>query len=214
MHTFKTNTIVMKKQILCSLIILTSLISLRAQTITGTITTQPCNNNGVCAVSVIGLNLPITYAYWNGYTQVIHSNVNSFSDQFIGFSPYGSGYVYVEATDGTNTVANSFNYVVPFYISANNVNPICPNTTGTLTASTYSGTTGPFSYTWTNVVTSATYTGNLALVPIGQYSLVVVDQITGCRNELGDTSIYVSQTSNINVTYSTTTATVLMVQPV
>lgn len=196
----------MKKRILFTLIIITCLISLRAQTITGTITTQPCNNNGVCAVSVIGLSMPITYTYWNGYTQVIHSNVNSLSDQFIGFSSYGSGYVYVEATDGINSVANSFNYVVPFHVSANNVNPICPNTTGTLTANTYSGTTGPFSYTWTNLVTNATYTGNIALVPVGQYSLVVVDQITGCRNELADSSIYVSQTSNINITYSTTIA--------
>ncbi len=196
----------MKKRILFTLIIITCLISLRAQTITGTITTQPCNNNGVCAVSVIGLSMPITYTYWNGYTQVIHSNVNSLSDQFIGFSPYGSGYVYVEATDGVNSVANSFNYVVPFHVSANNVNPICPNTTGTLTANTYSGTTGPFSYTWTNLVTNATYTGNIAVVPVGQYSLVVVDQTTGCRNELADSSIYVSQTSNINITYSTTIA--------
>lgn len=203
---FRANLLNMKKTILTLLVIITSALTFKAQTITGTITTQPCNNNGVCVVTVTGLNMPVTYTYYNGYTQVIHSNVNSLTDQFSGFSPYGFGYVYVEATDGVNSVGNSFNYLVPFQVSTNNVNPICPNITGTLTATTYSGTSGPFSFTWTNVATNAIYTGSIAVVPVGQYSLTVMDQTSGCTNQVGDTSIYVSQTSNINISYSSTDA--------
>lgn len=199
-------SITMKAKLLIAVITILGVVNASAQTMTGSVTTQPCNNNGVCVVNVTGLTPPINYTYWNGNVQVFHNNVNSLSDQLTGFSSGGYGSIYCQASDGVNFVSNQFLYTVPFYVSTSSSNAICPSTTGTLSASTFSGSPGPFTYSWTNIVTNANYTGNNVMVPVGEYSLVVTDQVTGCTNQVGDSSVYIAQTSNINVTYSTTTA--------
>lgn len=198
---------IMKKTMRTLIVTLICAISMKSQTLTGTITTQPCNNNGVYSVSVVGLTPPISYTYYTGGGAIIHSNVNSTTDQLINFPAYSNQYVYCFASDGTNNAyGQSSYYALPFYVSASGSPAICPATAGTLTASTYSGSPGPFTYNWTNIITLANYSGNTVLVPIGEYSLVVTDQITGCTNLVGDSSIYIDQLSNINISYSTTAA--------
>ena len=199
-------SIIMKTKLLSAFIALIGVVNANAQTMTGSVTTQPCNNNGVCVVNVVGLTPPINYTYWNGNVQIAHNNVNSLSDQLTSFSSNGYGSIYCQASDGVNFVSNQFYYTVPFYVSINSINPICPNTTGTLSATTFSGTTGPFTFNWTNINTAVSYPGNNILAPIGGYSLVVTDITTGCANQVGDSSVYLYQSSNINITYSTTTA--------
>ncbi|MES2761972.1 MAG: T9SS type A sorting domain-containing protein [Bacteroidota bacterium] len=197
----------MKKIVLSIFITLCGVINSNAQTMTGTVTTVPCNHNGVYSVTVSGLTAPISYTYYlGGGSAVIHSNVNSLTDQLTGFAAGGYGYIYCSASDGVNFASVSAYYTMPFYVSTSSTNPICPNTTGTLSASSFSGTPGPFTYNWTNTTTLANYSGNNIPVPIGQYSLSVTDQMTGCVVEVGDTASYISQTSNINLTYSTTPA--------
>ena len=59
-------SITMKTKLLITVITILGVVNAGAQTLTGTVTTQPCNNNGVCVVNVTGLTPPINYTYWNG----------------------------------------------------------------------------------------------------------------------------------------------------
>jgi hypothetical protein len=180
-------------------------IVLNAQTLTGTVTTQPCNYNGVYQVTATGLIPPISYTYYIGGSTIVHSNVNSLTDQLSGFAA-SNGYIGCSASDGINYAFANGAYTMPFYVNESSTAPVCPNTTGTLSASTFSGTPGPFDYTWTNLTSLNTYTGNNIPAPVGDYSLSVTDQVTGCVVLVADSALYLYQASNINITYSTTTA--------
>lgn len=177
-----------------------------AQTITGSITTQPCNNNGALSVTVTGLVPPISYTYYVGNISVVHSNINSLNDQLIGFSASNYNAVFCSAYDGINYVNTNLNFNSPFYVSANATNAICPATNGTLSASTFSGTPGPFNYYWTDMNTGLSYLGNNISAPVGTYSLMVTDQLTGCNVQIADTATTIYQQSNINLTYTSTVA--------
>lgn len=198
----------MKTKLLSAFIAILGIVNANAQTITGTITTVPCNNNGVYSVSVSGLTAPISYTYYINYfsTPIVHSGVNSLTDQLTGFPASSSAIAYCYASDGVNTVYVYNSYTLPFHVNATSVNAFCPSTTGTLTASTFSGTPGPFTYYWTNGNTLLSYTGNNIPAPVGTYSLLVTDQVTGCNVQVADTATTIFQQSNINITYSTTTA--------
>ncbi len=197
----------MKKVILCIFTILTCIVNTKAQTLTGTITNQPCNNDGVYAVTATGLTPPISYTYYVGGGSVIHSGVNSLTDQVTNFSSTNYGTISCSASDGTNTAWCQNNYNVPFYVNNSVINPLCPSTTGTLSAYTYSGTPGPFTYNWTNIVTTASIQGSTVTASVGTYSLIVTDQVTGCVVLLNnDTSINITQNSGINLSFSTTPA--------
>jgi hypothetical protein len=196
----------MKKLLLSALAALCGVTSSNAQTMTGTVTTVPCNHDGVYAVTVTGLTAPISYTYYIGASgPVVHSNVNSLTDQVTGFSPSNYGYVQCFASDGVNSASVYSNYSMPFIVVTSATNPMCPNTTGTLSASSFSGTPGPFTYNWTNINTLANYIGNNIPAPIGQYTVSVTDQVTGCIVEAADSS-YIYQTSNITLNYFTTAA--------
>ena len=200
-------SITMKTKLLIAVITILGVVNANAQTMTGIVTTQPCNNNGVYLVVTNGLTAPISYTYYVGNgAPIIHLNVNSVSDQLTGFSANSYGYIQCYASDGVNFVSSFNNYNMPFYVSTSNIDPICPNTTGTLSANTYSGTTGPFSYNWTNTISFVNYSGNNIPASVGTYSLSVMDQVTGCIVEVTDSASAITQQSNINLTYSTTSA--------
>ncbi|MES2514446.1 MAG: T9SS type A sorting domain-containing protein [Bacteroidota bacterium] len=196
----------MKKLLLTAFAALCGVTASNAQTMTGTVTTVPCNHDGVYAVTVSGLTAPISYTYYIGSSgTVVHSNVNSLTDQVTGFSASNYGYVQCYASDGVNSASVYNNYAMPFNVSTSATNPMCPNTTGTLSATSFSGTPGPFTYNWTNITTLANYMGNNIPAPIGQYTVAVTDQVTGCVVEASDSS-FIYQSSNINLTYFTTPA--------
>jgi hypothetical protein len=176
------------------------------QTVTGTVTQAPCNNDGIYSVTTSGLPLPITYTYYVGTQTYIHANVNSTTDQLTGFGMSSDSYIYCEATSGSLSAFAYDSYTPSFEFTVNGVSPVCPVTMGTVNATFVSGTPGPFNFTWTNTGTSSTYTGNNISVPVGSYSVEIEDQITGCVLEIGDTSIYLQQLSNITATFTETPA--------
>lgn len=193
------------KKLLLSCIALFSVISMHSQNLTATMTTQPCNYDGVCSVTVTGLTAPITYTYYNGSQAIIHSNVNSLTDQLLNVRATSPGMIMIYASDGTNLVWNNVTYQLPFFVQTSYTPAVCPSNMGALSATTFSGSTGPFSYQWVNANTTTTYTGSTAAVPVGDYSIAVTDQGTGCKMEI-DSNIRVGTTSNINLTYNTTQA--------
>ena len=199
------------KKILLTFITLIGVVNLKAQTLTGTVTTQPCNNNGVYAVTAAGLIAPISYTYYVGSNfSVVHSGVNSLTDQLTGFPSNSWGNVSCYASDGINTVSSYDYFILPFYFSITAVDAVCPSTTGTLSAFTFSGTPsgtpGPFDYQWTNMNTGLSYLGNNIPAPVGTYSLIVTDQVTGCNVQIADTATSINQQSGINLTYNSTAA--------
>ena len=198
----------MKKLVLSAFVILLGVITANAQvSLTGTILTQPCHNNGVYSVTVTGLTAPISYTYYTGGGTIVHSNVNSTTDQLLNFSAYSSQYIYCFASDGIyNAYGPSSYYALPFYLIASGSPAVCPSLTGTLSASSFSGTPGPFTYNWTNMNTGLSYLGNNIPAPMGTYSLIVSDQVTGCSVQISDTATTISQQSGINLTYTSTAA--------
>lgn len=195
------------KRILAICTALFATIGMHAQSMTASITTQACTNNGVCSVTVTGLTAPVsyTYSYGNSITTV-HSNVNSLTDQLINLPAYANGSIYITAFDGTNYASGFVYSYPPFFVVTTSTAAICPATTGTMSAQTFSGSPGPFTYSWINTTTMASYTGSVIIAPVDQYSLTVTDQVTGCFLARADTATMISQQSNINVTYNSTPA--------
>src|SRR4051812_18719091 len=80
------------------------------QNMTGSVVTQPCNNNGQISVTVTVLTPPINYTYTNYTTNqtVVHANINSTVDNLTNISAYQTqwggnpNFWNVFASDGTN----------------------------------------------------------------------------------------------------------------
>ncbi len=177
-----------------------------SQTATGVVTQVPCNNDGIYSVSTTGLTPPLTFTYYVNGNSITHSNVNSTSDQLTNFGMGVNAWISVNVTDGTNWAWTSNNYTPSFAFALFSTSPVCPATMGTLTATRTSGSMGPFSITWTNTQTLLTYTGNNATVPVGEYSVEIIDQNTGCVLEILDSAASVQQLSNVTASISTTAA--------
>ncbi len=177
-----------------------------SQTVTGTLTQPPCNNDGIYSVTTTGIPLPITYTYYINGTMIVHANVNSASDQVTNFGMSTSSYIYCEATSGSISAYAQTSYTPQFSFDVIGTSPLCPATMGTITANYTGGTFGPFSYSWTNTQTLTTYSGNNASVPVGDYGCLITDQTTGCVLEVVDSAITIQQLSNITATISTTPA--------
>jgi hypothetical protein len=196
----------MKKIILSILLLAGVLQNVNSQTATGVVTQVPCNNDGVFSVTTTGMPLPITYTYYTNGTTVVHTNVNAASDQLSGFGA-GYGYVQCSATSGGLNAYTSDSYTPPFQFYNSVSNPICPLTMGTLTTTQTGGSTGPFTYLWKNDLTLTTYSGNNAQVPVGDYSVIITDQTTGCVVEmLNDSVLYVYQQSSVTASVTKTPA--------
>ncbi|MCC6371490.1 MAG: hypothetical protein IT236_10840, partial [Bacteroidia bacterium] len=196
---------------------LSGLGSLKAQTgITGSVTTPPCNNNGVLSVTVTGLTAPVSYTYANYISNqtFIHANINSLTNNLTNISGYQSislwnnpNIWYVTASDGVNTVNGSYTITPAFQDSIKVIPGSCPSPS-TLQAINFVGGTAPFSCIWTNVTTNLTYNTNPALVPAGNYTVQITDA-AGCMvsSAPGFTSnIYVQNFSSINFTINGTSA--------
>ncbi len=196
----------MKKINLLALFLVGMVHSAISQTVTGTITQVPCNNDGIYSVTTSGIPLPITYTYYVNGTTVVHANVNSTTDQLTNFGMSNFNYVQCVASGGGLNASVYTSYTPSFNFIVEGISPVCPATMGTITATYISGTTGPFTYSWTNVQTLGNYSGNNASVPLGNYSGLIVDQTTGCALEIDDTTIQIQQLSNITATFSSTPA--------
>jgi hypothetical protein len=178
------------------------------QTATGSFTQPPCNNDGIYSVTTNGIPLPITFTYYVNGSVIVHANVNSTSDQLTNIPMFNWGYISCQATGGGVSDYTEDSFSPSFAFEVFSTNAICPSTTGTIHASQFSGTPGPFSFTWTNEQTQAVYSGNDAAVPVGDYSGEIMDLTTGCVLQLDDSlqGISVYQTSDITAAISTTNA--------
>jgi hypothetical protein len=158
--------------LLCSIVALTS----RGQTITATLTTPPCNADGVLTTNFSGMGSPVTVTYYMPSGSIVHSGITGTSDMLTG---YAGGPLYITASSPTVTsVYTSFAGAPPFNFYDSVVAGVCPAlSTGGVTV--YGGGTAPFTYTWTNVATSAVTTGNPAALADGNYQLMITDA-AGC----------------------------------
>jgi uncharacterized repeat protein (TIGR01451 family) len=174
-----------------------------AQTATGTTTIvqQPCNGNGVMAVTITaGLTLPLDYHYFGYGTSVTHTAVNSFTDTLFAISELIYG-VYVIDASGAYYYNYSTGMVNPFTIDpATITNAICPALTGTVQL-TINGGTAPASVQWYNYAPYAigTYVagGNPATLPPGDYSALITDA-SGCTVYTGYDTALVYTIQNIS----------------
>lgn len=196
----------MKNLVLFVLALVSISQSALSQTATGTVTQVPCNNDGIYDVTTTGIPLPITYTYYLQSGTVVHANVNSASDQLTNIPMSTGGYLFCMAQGGGVTAYAQNSYTPSFVFEVTGTSPVCPATMGTITANQVSGTTGPFTFTWTNSQTLVTYPGNNASVPVGEYSAEITDQTTGCVLQIMDTAVYIQQLSNVTATINTTPA--------
>jgi hypothetical protein len=202
----KTKDDIMKNLSLFALFLLGFTQLAMSQTATGTFTQTPCNNDGIYSVTTTGISLPITYTYYVNGTTVVHSNVNSATDQLTNIGMTEDNYIFCQATNGNTNAYAQNSYTPAFTFTIDGVSPICPATIGTITATQLTGPADPFSFTWTNTQTLTTYTGNNALVPEGQYTAEIIDQTTGCVLTINDSAAYIQQLSSITAAINTTTA--------
>ena len=178
-----------------------------SQTVSGTFTTIPCNNDGVLDVTTTGLTPPIDFTYYMGTTTIIHSNVNTTTDQLTNIPMSNSGYISVYATDGSGNAWDNPNYTPAFSFWTYGTNAVCPSTMGTLTATQNTGGAGPFTITWTDTLTLNNYNGSPVSAPIGVYNCLITDAGSGCVLDLTDSvAAQISQTSTVTGTVNTTQA--------
>ncbi|WP_186280181.1 DUF7619 domain-containing protein [Fluviicola chungangensis] len=196
----------MKKIHLLLLFLVSAVHCAVSQTATGTVTQAPCNNDGIYTITTTGIPLPITYTYYVNGSTVVHANVNSATDQLTNFGMSNDGYLFCEASNGSSYAYTQNSYTPQFSFNVSATSPTCPATMGTINAVQVNGTTGPFTYTWTNTQTLTTYIGNNASVPLGTYETEIQDQTTGCILHMGDTALSIMQLSNITASINTTPA--------
>ncbi|MBD3638456.1 MAG: T9SS type A sorting domain-containing protein [Crocinitomicaceae bacterium] len=180
-----------------------------SQTVAGTFSTVPCNNDGVLDVTTTGMTPPITYTYYIGSSAppIIHAGVNSTTDQLTNIPMMNTGYVAVHASDGTNQSWDYPSYTPTFTFWTYGTDAVCPSTMGTLTANQGSGGPGPYNFTWTDTSTLLTYSGSPVSAPMGGYSVLIEDLGgSGCILDLQDSAAFISQTSTITATMSSTPA--------
>lgn len=196
----------MKKRILALLLLAGISQSAFSQTATGSFTQIPCNADGIYTVTTTGISLPITYTYYLNGTSIVHSNVNSTTDQLTNIEMSNESYIYCQITNGTVTTYTQDDYNPSFIFVTETTSAICPSTMGSLNAVQINGTTGPFTYNWTNSTTLTSYSGSPVNVPMGNYSAQITDVTTGCVLNISDTSNFVGQTSGITATINSTPA--------
>jgi hypothetical protein len=181
---------------------------------TGTVITQPCNNNGQIGVTVTNLTPPISYTYsnWMAGQVVVHPGVNSTTDNLSGIPGYSGGSSIfnpnqwqITASDGTLTAFMTLTLTPSFTFADSVFLANCP-ALSTVQA-TPAGGTAPYTYLWTNLNTFQTFNTNPALVPNGTYSLLITDG-AGCMvsSTTGSMSLNVMSISGISVNISGTPA--------
>ncbi len=207
-----TKTKIMKKLFLGSLFVALGAVSY-AQTVSFTLTTPPCNHNGVLTSTFTGLTPPLTVTYYTegtSGTTIVHTGVSGLTD---ALTSYSGGPVYVTASDGFGGYAGGYDTGgAPFtyYFSA------APAPCGGLGSDTVFviGGTAPYTYQWFNLSTLTTVgTTNPISLPPGAYGVTITDAsgcVYGSRDENDSTKgggIYSIPTFTLTATSTTANCT-------
>lgn len=183
-----------------------------------TVVQQPCNNNGILAVTITsGMTPPLDFYYVdNNGTQFVHANVSSLTDNLTGIGNAIS-YVYVTPTLTPWSIyytSSATGMIAPFTVDpAITTDAICPSLTGTAQITINGGST-PTSVQWYTTTGwgsgLGTYvgTGNPMTLAPDQYATIVTDA-SGCIVTSGVDSmsgVIINNISGINFTIATTVA--------
>lgn len=144
----------------------------KAQSVSFTLTTAPCNNNGVLTATFTGMTAPIT-VNWYVYNQaVITHTAATLSD---ALTSYSGASLYLTATDANNVSTQGYYQgAPPFNYSVSTTGAACP-ALGTATA-TVTGGTPPYTYVWYDKNTMVTMgTSNPISLPAGNYGVTITD---------------------------------------
>lgn len=191
----------MKKRLLLFVLLIWAHLSFsQTSSVSFTINTQPCNNNGVITATFTGLTAPITATYYIGnQPAIVHTILSGNTDVLTNYS---GANLYVTAQDVNNTTAYGQFSAAPFYVSVSSTTAICPNPS--IATATISGGASPYTYNWYNLATNNTVsTSNPASLAGGGYGLIVTDN-NGCT--VNDDSIGIYTQAPFNLTVSTTPA--------
>lgn len=193
------------KKLLFFIALLAIAASTHAQSVTLSVTTAPCNNDGVLTATVTGLTPPLTVT-WNTMgitgTTIVHT-VSGLTD---ALTSYSGGPINISVTDGTGWAYNSFSGAPPFTYTTFSTPAACP-APGSGTA-TVAGGTAPYTYQWFDVFTMTTVsTANPATLPAGSYGLTITDAAGCVYGSMVDVdSLEVYDTSGLMVSTAVTTA--------
>ncbi len=161
------------------------------QTATFTVTTAPCNHDGVLTANFTGLTPPLTVT-WTTYgssgTTTTHTGVTSLTDALTGYS---GGPVEVFAAGGGST-GSYFPGAPPFTYTITPTDAICP-ALGSMSAAVTGGTS-PYTYQWYDESTSTIVgTVNPVSVPAGSYGVTITDAhgcVFGSRDQMDSVAVY------------------------
>ena len=147
-----------------------------AQSVTLSLTTAPCNNDGVVTANFSGLTPPLTVTWYVfGQPPIVNSGVMTTSDVLTNWA---GGSVSVAVTDAGSNQAYDGLQSYPMNYTVATTSAVCP-TPGTATASVTGGT-APYTYVWWDKTTLTTVsTTNPASLPEGDYGITITDA-NGC----------------------------------
>ncbi len=195
------------KQLLFSFLVLLSAPLLQAQTLSTTLLTTPCNNNGVIQVTASGLTPPITYEYYYGnftLPPTIHTGAGTLDT----LTAWPGGDVTIYANSGGSSYAStSYHSTAPFTYLFTSAANVCP-TPSTLSVAVTGGT-GSFTYHWYSASGALLGTTNpLSTTASGQMYLIANDG-AGCSFDSRysrDTGCNINFVSPFTLTTSSTVA--------
>lgn len=190
------------KKISLLLLLLLSYCSSFAQTVSFSLTTAPCNNNGVLQASVTGMSGTITYTFHKGVGVASILAVNTTGT----LTGYSGVPIWLTVTNGTSSASGIYGGAPPFNYSVGSVTATCPAVSTATVAIT--GGTSPYTVQWfNNNTTTLVATGTTASLAQGEYDVLITDA-NGCvyGSNAKDDSIFVWNNSNLNFNVSGTPA--------